>query len=256
MTGGYGGLEFKNSVAVITGGAKGIGAAICRHLAELGSHVVAIDSDADAVGAMELKTLTGGSVEGVCGNILDRAFFGATVDRLKARYGKIDILVNNAGIIRDGYLSKLSEEDWDAVMAVNLKGPFLCCQAVAPVMKEGEKGRIVNIVSRAWLGNVGQANYSASKGGLVSLTRTLAMELAHWNINVNAVAPGLIDTPMTRGLKEEVRERLISTQPLKRMGTVDEIAATVTFLCSTGASFITGQVVHVDGGKSCGLLAL
>jgi 3-oxoacyl-[acyl-carrier protein] reductase len=244
------------SVAIVTGGAKGIGAAIARHLAEHGAHVAAVDADAEALRGVELKTAAGGTVEGFSGNILDKGFLTSMVDRLTKQHGGLHILVNNAGIIRDGFLSKLSEDDWDTVMAVNLKGPFLCCQAVVPTMKEAGGGKIVNIVSRAWLGNVGQANYSASKGGLVSLTRTLAMELARWNINVNAVAPGLIDTPMTRGLKPEVKERLIATQPLRRMGTTQEIASTVGFLCGEGAGFITGQVIHVDGGKSCGLLAL
>lgn len=246
----------KGSVAIVTGGAKGIGAAISRHLAELGAHVAAIDTDTEALRGVELKTAAGGAIEGVHGDILDSKFLASTVEALRKKHGGVQMLVNNAGIIRDGFLSKLTEADWDAVMAVNLKGPFLCCQAVVPAMKDAGAGKIVNIVSRAWLGNIGQANYSASKGGLVSLTRTLAMELARWNINVNAVAPGLIDTPMSRTLKAEVKERLISTQPLKRMGTVEEIASTVGFLCSQGAGFITGQVIHVDGGKSCGLIAL
>jgi NAD(P)-dependent dehydrogenase (short-subunit alcohol dehydrogenase family) len=178
------------------------------------------------------------------------------IDKAKAKFGTVDILINNAGIIRDGFLANLSEEDWDQVLDVNLKGAFLCCQAVFPVMKEQQAGSIVNITSRAWLGNVGQANYSASKGGLVSLTRTLALEFARYQINVNAVAPGLIDTPMTRGMPEKARERLLKMQPTGKMGTVDDIAAAVSFLASSDARYITGQVLHVDGGKSCGLLSL
>jgi len=243
-------------VAIVTGAAKGIGLAIARHFAGLGMHVAAIDRDVEALKAVETKTASGGAIEGAAGDILDSKFLAATVDRLRKTHGGVQVLVNNAGIIRDGFLSKLTEADWDAVMAVNLKGPFLCCQAVVPAMKDAGAGKIVNLASRSWLGNVGQANYSASKGGVVSLTRTLAMELSKWNINVNAVAPGLIDTPMSQTLKPEVKERLISAQPLKRMGTVEEIAATVAFLCSPGAGFITGQVIHVDGGKSCGLVSL
>ncbi len=178
------------------------------------------------------------------------------IDSANARFGTVDILVNNAGVIRDGFAINLSEQDWDEVMDVNLKGAFLCCQAVLPVMKEKQSGKIVNITSRAWLGNIGQANYSASKGGLVSLTRTLALEFARYQINVNAVAPGLIDTPMTRSMPEKSRERLLQMQPTGKMGTVDDIAAAVSFLASDDARFITGQILHVDGGKSCGLLSL
>ena len=178
------------------------------------------------------------------------------IDRVKTQFGTVDILVNNAGIIRDGFVVNLTEQDWDQVLDVNLKGSFFCCQAVFPIMREKLAGKIVNIASRAWLGNIGQANYSASKGGLVSLTRTLALEFARYQINVNAVAPGLIDTPMTQGMPENARERLLRMQPTGKMGTVDDIASAVSFLASDEASFITGQVLHVDGGKSCGLLSL
>ncbi len=172
------------------------------------------------------------------------------------KFGSIDVLVNNAGIIRDNLISNISEQDWDQVLDVNLKGAFLCCQAVFPILKSQRSGKIVNIVSRAWLGSIGQANYTASKGGLVSLTRSLALEFARFQINVNAVAPGLIDTPMTQGMPTEGRERLIRMQPTGKMGKVEDIAAAVAFLASDDAEFITGQVLHVDGGKSCGLLSL
>ncbi|MBL4720998.1 MAG: SDR family oxidoreductase, partial [Alphaproteobacteria bacterium] len=180
----------------------------------------------------------------------------AMMKQAQEAFGTVDILVNNAGIIRDGFLAKLSEGDWDKVMDVNLKGPFLCCQAVFEMMKTQNSGKIVNIVSRSWLGNIGQANYSASKGGLVSLTRTLALELARFQINVNAVAPGLIETPMTLGMPDEARERLLRMQPTGKMGSIDDIAAAVCFLASGDAQFINGQILHVDGGKSCGLLSL
>jgi NAD(P)-dependent dehydrogenase (short-subunit alcohol dehydrogenase family) len=178
------------------------------------------------------------------------------VGQVVEHFGGLDILVNNAGIIRDNLISNITEQDWDQVLDINLKGAFLCCQAVFPTFKQQRSGKIVNIVSRAWLGSIGQANYTASKGGLVSLTRSLSLEFARFQINVNAVAPGAIDSPMTRGLPAEARERLIRMQPTGKMGRVEDIAAAVAFLASNDAEFITGQVLHVDGGKSVGLLSL
>lgn len=246
-----------NQVAIVTGAASGIGAAIAERLVLDGARVVLADIDEDQV----RKTAAGLESRGfsVFGSVVDitkKDRVNDLVDQVIARFGTIDILVNNAGIIRDGFIANITEQDWDQVLDVNLKGAFLCCQSVFPVMKEKQAGKIVNIASRAWLGNIGQANYSASKGGLVSLTRTLALEFARYQINVNAVAPGLIDTPMTRGMPEKSRERLLQMQPTGKMGTVDDIAAAVSFLVSDDARFITGQILHVDGGKSCGLLSL
>ncbi len=244
-------------VVLITGAGQGIGAAIARRFAADGERLALVDVNAEQLGAFaaELEQ-TGCEVLPIVADITDKARVGGLVAEVLERFGRLDVLVNNAGIIRDGFISKLSEEDWDQVLNVNLKGAFLCCQAVFPTMKERQYGKIVNIVSRAWLGNIGQANYSASKGGLVSLTRTLALEFARFQINVNAVAPGLIDTPMTRGMPEEARARLIRMQPTGKMGKVENVAAAVAFLASDDAEFITGQVLHVDGGKSCGLLSL
>jgi NAD(P)-dependent dehydrogenase (short-subunit alcohol dehydrogenase family) len=168
------------------------------------------------------------------------------------RMGRIDVVVNNAGIVRDNVIWKMPEEDFDAVMAVNLKGPWLLCKEVAPIMRSQEYGRIVNIVSRAWHGAVGQSNYSASKGGLVSLTRVLALELARFNVTVNAVAPGLIDTPMTQAMPKEALDRLIAAQPGGHVGKPQDVADAAAFLASDEARFITGQVLYVDGGKSIG----
>lgn len=240
-------------VAIVTGAGQGIGAAIARELASGGAYVALIDINEEAANnvADELK-----QAQVFNGNILDSDFLQKTIDTILADKGQIDILVNNAGIIRDNLLLKMSEEEWDAVLDVNLKGAFLCCKAVVPSMKEQKRGKIVNIASRSWLGNIGQVNYSASKGGLVSLTRTLALELARDQINVNAVAPGLIDTAMTQKLPDKVKEKLLRMQPTGKMGTVEDIAAAVAFLASEKARFITGQVLHVDGGKSCGILSL
>lgn len=248
---------FNKKVAIVTGAARGIGAAIVAHLAGSGARVAMVDVDADTLstGVAEVAA-GGGEVVDYCGDVRDAAVWANVVGATKERWGNIDILVNNAGVIRDNFVENMAEADWDVVLDVNLKGAFLGCQAVVPAMKKHGRGSIVNIISRAWLGNVGQANYAASKGGLVSLTRTLALELARHEINVNGVAPGLIDTRMTQELPEKVRERLLALQPGGRMGTIDEVAAAVCFLVSDDARFITGQILHVDGGKSCGLLSL
>lgn len=247
----------QHKVAVVTGAGQGIGAAICRRLAHEGAKLVLVDINADCLKDIERDLSSSGTeVLAVAADISQKDQVIDMIEQAKATFGTVDILVNNAGIIRDGFLAKLSEDDWDKVMNVNLKGPFLCCQAVFDIMKGQNSGKIVNIVSRSWLGNIGQSNYSASKGGLVSLTRTLALELARFQINVNAVAPGLIETPMTKSMPEEARARLLRMQPTGKMGSVDDIAAAVTFLASADAQFINGQILHVDGGKSCGLLSL
>ena len=249
--------ETRKRVVVITGAGQGIGAAIARRFAELGASLALVD-----VSAEHLRQLAG-SLEGsgcevlpLSADVSDKTQVGQMFAHVVERFGAIDVLVNNAGIIRDNLISNISEQDWDQVLDVNLKGAFLCCQAVFPTLKSQRSGKIVNIVSRAWLGSIGQANYTASKGGLVSLTRSLALEFARFQINVNAVAPGAIDSPMTQKLPSEARERLIRMQPTGKMGKVEDIAAAVTFLASDDAEFITGQVLHVDGGKSCGLLSL
>lgn len=250
-------MDYKNKVVIVTGAAKGIGAAIAGCFANSNARVALVDIDEVALTACcDELAKQGCNVKAHVGNILEQDFLNNLVTNIVEDWGHIDVLVNNAGIIRDNFVSRISEEDWDAVLDVNLKGAFLCVKAVLSQMKEQQYGKIVNIASRAWLGNVGQANYSASKGGLISLTRTLALELARFQINVNAVAPGLIDTPMTQKLPEEVRQRLIQLQPTKKIGSVDDIAQAVGFLASDHAQFITGQVLHVDGGKSCGLLSL
>lgn len=246
-------IDLKGKVAIVTGAAQGIGAAIAAEMVELGAFVAAVD-----VKKSELKSLRRASDrwKAFAGSVLDKKFLESVVAELLKSHGQIDILVNNAGIIRDQFLSKLSEEDWDQVLSVNLKGPFLCCQAVVETMRERKRGKIINLISRSWLGNIGQSNYSASKGGLVSLTRTLALELARDGIQVNGVAPGPIDTPMTQAMPEKARERLVKMQPGGRMGRVEDISAAVAFLASDRAEFITGQILHVDGGKSCGILSL
>ena len=239
---------FKGKTVIVTGGARGIGHTITRRFFDQGATVAvfyrSLPDPYESEAGDRLFTFRG--------NVSVKEDVERFVAEVVDRSGRIDILVNNAGILRDNVIWRMPEEDFEAVLDVNLKGPWLMCRAVAPVMRKQQCGRIINIGSRAWLGNPGQSNYSASKGGLVSLTRVLALELARKGVTVNAVAPGLIDTPMTRSLPEEVFEKLINAQPGKRAGTPDDVAAAVAFLASDEAGFINGQVLHVDGGRSIG----
>lgn len=173
-------------------------------------------------------------------------------EKIVKKYGQLDVLVNNAGIIRDNMIWKMPAVDFDSVIQINLKGVWLMCREAAKIMKEQKSGRIINIASRAWLGNRGQSNYAASKAGVVALTRVLALELGKYNVLVNAVAPGLIDTPLTQKLEKNVLQNLIEAQPTKTMGKPEDIANVVSFLASEKTQFITGQTIYVDGGKSIG----
>ncbi len=250
-------MPLNQKIALVTGAGQGIGAAIVQRLADEGCKLVLVDINTQQL-ALLSEQLDQQDVDNIpmTVDVTIKSEVERAVSQAVKRWGTIDILVNNAGIIRDGFISNISEQDWDQVLDVNLKAAFLCCQALFPIMKQQQSGKIVNIVSRAWLGNIGQANYSASKGGLVSLTRTLALEFARYQINVNGVAPGLINTPMTQGMPESARERLLRMQPTGKMGSVEDIAAAVKFLASDESQFINGQILHVDGGKSCGLLSL
>lgn len=241
-------MSFSGKSVLVTGGARGIGAAIVEKFAANGATVSVLDLEPfDSTGhpwSVNVHSFTGNVAKG---DAVAR-FVADVMNRL----GRIDVVVNNAGIVRDNVIWKMPEEDFDAVMAVNLKGPWLLCKEAAPIMRSQAYGRIVNIVSRAWHGAVGQSNYSASKGGLVSLTRVLALELARFNVTVNAVAPGLIDTPMTQNLPKDVYDRLVAAQPGGHVGKPQDVAEAVAFLASDEARFITGQVLYVDGGKSIG----
>lgn len=237
-------------VVVITGGSRGIGAATAGLLADRGAAVVVSGRDGDRLQAV-VKDLEGRGVSalGVTGDVARREDADRLVDATKERFGRIDVLVNNAGMIRDGLLVRMRDDDWDRVIEVNLRGAFLLTRAAAKVMMRQKSGRIINVTSAAGaMGNAGQANYSAAKAGLIGLTKASARELAHWSILVNAVAPGLIDTDMAAAVPAEAREALLAQVPLKRIGTVQDVAEVIAFLAGDGAAYITGQVVHVNGG--------
>jgi len=241
-------MSFENKIALVTGGASGIGASIVRTLLAGGAVIHVLD-----MAYRDTARSTGENrVYKHAGDVTQLADVEQAVADIVQISGRIDILINNAGILRDNMIWKMPEKDFDDVIAVNLKGPWLMCRSVAPVMREQGYVRIVNISSYSWLGNPGQSNYSASKGGIVSLTRVMALELARYGVTVNAVAPGFIDTPMTRELPPELFEKLTQIQPGKQAGKPEDVAAAVTFFASDDAGFVSGQVLHVDGGKSIG----
>ncbi len=240
----------QDRVALVTGASRGIGRSISLALAAQGAKIVAVDVDLQATEEFvaELKA-SGTEAVAVQGNVTQPADVDQMVKVAKETFDRIDILINNAGITRDALLLRMKDEDWDAVLDVNLKGPFLCTRAVSKLMTKQRHGRIVNIVSVVGqMGNAGQANYCASKAGLMGLTRSNARELAKRNITVNAVAPGFIATAMTDALPEDKRQELAAQIPLARLGSAEDIAYTVLFLASDQAGYITGQVVGVNGG--------
>lgn len=244
-------MTLKDKVALVTGGSRGIGRAICLRLAGAGAFV-AVNYARNGQAARETLRLigeAGGEAEALCFDVADHGAATGAIAALIERRGRVDILVNNAGESRDGLLVRMKEQDWDRVIDTNLKGAFNCSRAVAYAMMKRRSGRIVNVSSVVALsGNAGQANYSASKAGLIGLTKSLARELAPRGICVNAVAPGLIDTDMTSAMTEEQRERVLGEIPLSRLGTPDDVAGVVLFLASDEAGYITGQVIGVNGG--------
>ena len=240
----------QDRVALITGASRGIGRSISLALAGQGAKIIAVDVDLQATEEFvaELKA-AGTEAIAVQGNVTVTADVDKMVKAGKEAFGRIDILVNNAGITRDGRLMRMKDEDWDAVLDVNLKGAFLCTRAVSKVMSKQRSGRIINIASIVGqMGNAGQANYCASKAGLMGLTKSNARELAKRNITVNAVAPGFIKTAMTDALAEDQRLALSNQIPLARLGSADDIANTVLFLAADSSGYITGQVIGVNGG--------
>ena len=243
-------MDLAGQVALVTGSGRGIGRAIALALADHGASLVINDVVAEGAQAVaaEIEGLDREAMA-VAADVTDEAAVQQMIDAVLDRLGRIDILVNNAGITRDALLIRMSEEQWDAVLSVNLKAAFLCTKAVARPMLKARKGRIINIASVVGLtGNAGQANYSASKGGLVALTKTTAQELGSRGITCNAIAPGFIETEMTETLADEAREQMLRRVPLGRAGHATDVANVVLFLAGPAASYITGQVITVDGG--------
>jgi len=245
-------LGLQGKVAIVTGSARGLGAATARRLAEEGAKVVITDIQKDLAEATA-AALRADGLEAHCviGDITQAADVQRLVQETVATFGAVHILVNNAGFPRDKYLVKMSEEDWDLVIGVMLKGAFLAARTVMPHLIEQGWGRIINISSRAHFGNPTQANYSAAKAGLIGMAKALAMEEGRYGITVNCIAPGFIETEMIQALPtyETIKERALQMQPIKRVGRPSDIADAVAFLASERASFISGEVLHVTGGR-------
>lgn len=243
-------MELKDKVAIVTGSARGIGKAIARRLIQNGATIVICDLVMDEVlaTAEELRS-EGATVLPLQVNVTDMKSVESMVEEVLSKLGRIDILVNNAGITRDSLLVRMDEAQWDAVIAVNLKGTFNCTRCVAKTMMKQRSGKIVSIASvMGLIGNVGQANYSASKAGVIGLTKSVAKELGRRGVNVNAVAPGFIASKMTESLPEAEKEKILEVIPLGCIGYPEDVANAVAFLVSDSARYITGQVIQVDGG--------
>ncbi len=243
-------LGLKGKTALITGSGRGIGNSIAHALAKEGVNIIITDvSDTNSEQIISEIKKHGVNAVFYKMNVADSNSVTECIDKIKSSDMTVDILVNNAGVTRDNLLIRLKEEDWDLVLDVNLKGTFNCTKAVAPIMMKSRWGRIINITSIVGvMGNKGQANYSASKAGMIGLTKSCAQELSSRNITVNAIAPGFIVSDMTNALNEDVQKDFMTKIPLGRFGTVDEIASAVTFLASDKAAYITGQVMGVNGG--------
>jgi 3-oxoacyl-[acyl-carrier protein] reductase len=240
-------IDLAGKNALVTGSTRGIGRAIAEALSGSGARVAVVGRD--LARAEEAAATIGNNAKGFAADVSDTAAVAKLVGDVEGAFGSIDILVNNAGITRDNLVMRLKDEDWDAVLDANLRGAFAAIRAVSRGMMKKRSGRIVNVASIVGIiGNKGQANYAASKGGLIALTKSVAKELASRNILVNAVAPGFIETEMTAAMTPEARTALGQQIPLERLGTVADVASAVTFLASDHASYITGQVFVVDGG--------
>ncbi|MCM2371572.1 3-oxoacyl-[acyl-carrier-protein] reductase [Aporhodopirellula aestuarii] len=243
-------VDLKGQVAIVTGASQGLGQAVAVALGQNGAHVVCVARNAEKLA----KTVAdieaaGGSAEALPCDVTDRTAAAAAIEETNKKHGRLDILVNNAGITRDKLMRGMSDEEWDSVIATNLTSCFVCCRAAAGVMRRKKYGRIINMASISGLiGNPGQANYSASKAGMIGMTRTMSKELVSRGVTVNAVAPGFIASEMTAELGDVVMEEVKKRIPAKRVGQPEDVAAAVLFLASKDASYISGQTIVVDGG--------
>jgi 3-oxoacyl-[acyl-carrier protein] reductase len=239
-----------DKVALVTGASRGLGKAIALALAAEGASIAAVARSEEALKeTVEAIRAAGGTAEPYALDVSSEADVEATIEKITARFSHIDVLVNNAGVTRDGLLMRMKSEDWDAVIDTNLKGAFNLTKPVGRIMVKQRTGRIINISSVIGLmGNAGQANYAASKAGLIGFSKSVAREFASRGITCNVVCPGFIETDMTKGLGEDLRKKLLEKIPLARLGQPEDVAGVVTFLCSPAASYITGQILTVDGG--------
>ena len=247
-------MRLKGKVALITGGGSGIGEATALKFSKEGAKVAINDVNVDNANNVAEKVRAKGRDVMVCiADVCKKSDVENMVKQILERFGRLDILVNNAGINRDSFVKKMSEEQWDKVIDINLKGTFLCAQAALDPMMKQNSGKIINTASIGALGNIGQANYSASKAGVMGLTKTLALEGARYNITVNCVSPGATNTTMTKNIPPEIAQKIIDKIPLKRFAEPNEIANIHVFLASEESNYITGQVIFVDGGISVGI---
>ena len=243
--------RFENKIVLVTGAGRGIGASIAKRFASEGAEVIVNYSGNDeaAQKTVDEITATGGQAQKYKCSVNDSESVKVMIDEIIKEFGRIDILVNNAGITKDGLMLRMTDEDIDRVIDVNLKGTFNCTKYVSKYMLKQKSGKIINISSVVGLsGNAGQVNYSASKAGIIGITKSAAKELSSRGITVNAVAPGYVDTDMTKVLSDNIRNEILKNIPLQRMGNVEDISNCVAFLASEDASYITGQVISVDGG--------
>jgi NAD(P)-dependent dehydrogenase (short-subunit alcohol dehydrogenase family) len=247
-------MRLKDRIALITGGGSGIGEATALRFAREGAKIAICDVDEDSANrvAQSIKEAGGESMV-ITADVSNRSDVEAMVSRVVEHFGRVDILVNNAGINRDAFVKKMTEEQWDDVIRINLKGTFLCAQAAFGVMSQQKYGKIINTASIGAVGNIGQANYAASKCGVIGFTKTLALEGARYNINVNCVAPGATKTPMTGKLPEKMVDMITAKIPFGRWAEPDDIASAHVFFASDEAGYVTGQVLFVDGGITTGL---
>lgn len=245
-------MRVKDKVAVVTGSGRGIGEATVCRLSEEGAKVVVTDiNEENAIKVANEIKAKGGQAIGVKSDVTKIDEVEALMKKAVEEFGKLDILVNNAGFNRDMLIKDMTEKDWDDVLDTDLKGAFLCAKFATKYMVEQKYGKVVNISSRAWHGNPGQANYSSAKAGIIGLTKSMAWEFGRFNINVNAIAPGIIATELMKGHPkfEMIKERQLANMPIKRLGEPIDVANTILFLVSDEASFISGEVIHVSGGR-------